>query len=408
MSLQMSDSYDHVIVGGGTAADKAARAIAEARPGASILLASADSFGPVYRPDLSKTLWQKSGDEAKVESSLLGTDEVEGVDLVLGAFAAALDTEAHTVHFESEDGQATVTYGTLLLATGSTPNMPTELDDPRVVYLRGAADYEALRASVGEGANAVIAGGGYIGSELAAAFSGVGAKTTVLFRGERLLEQMFPASILERIEASCREHDVELRPGFEVSEIAATDDGVFVSGPNGEKVQADVLAVGFGVHPNVRLAEDAGLEVDGGVLVDDHMRTTAADVYAAGDIALFDDPLFGRRRVEHVDNAEHTGEVAGKNMAGGDETNDYTPIFWSDLFDDGYEAIGTLDASADTIERWNDDGTAAVVYYVRDGRPIGVLLWNTWDSTGAAKDVVAAVNEGKKQVEDLKGAIEPG
>ena len=409
MSLELSESYEYVIVGGGTAADKAARAISESG-GTNILVASGDSDGPVYRPDLSKTLWHKTGEEAKPEASALGTGEVEGVELVLDVFATGLETEAHTVHLESEDGQATVRYGTLLLATGASPNMPFAPDDERVVYFRSAADYRELRAAAGEGTRAVVAGGGYIGSELASALSSVGATTTLLYMGEHLLEQMFPPSITAKIEAAYREHGVELRPGFKVSgvEPGAAGGPVQISGEGGETVEADVVAVGFGVHPNVRLAEDAGIDIDGGVLVDEHMCTSAPDVYAAGDIAAFVDPLFGRRRVEHVDNAEHTGEVAGKNMAGGNEKYEYTPIFWSDLFDDGYEAIGSLDATVDTIERWNDDGTAAVVYYIRDGKPIGVLLWNTWDSTGAANKAVAAVNSGEMPLDQLKDEIEPG
>lgn len=407
MSNQLSDSYEYVIIGGGTAADKAARAIVETAPGAAVLIVSADSDGPVYRPDLSKTLWKKSGEEARVEGSLLGTGELDGVTLALQTRATGLDPQAHTVTIESGAGSQTIGYGKLLLATGATPNKPLKIDDPRVVYLRTSADYRALRDRVGEGTRAVVAGGGYIGSEIAAALANNGATTTMLYLEQRLLERMFPESITSHLEETYRAHGVDLHPGFSISEITVDGDHLVVTDGT-QSFDADVVAVGFGVHPNLELAEAAGLTVDGGVVVDEQLRTSAPDVYAAGDIMVFEDPLFGRRRVEHVDNAEQSGTVAGANMAGGSESYDYTPIFWSDLFDDGYEAIGSLDARAEVIERWNDDRSAAVLHYVRDGKPVGVLLWNTWDSTDKAKQVVANVNAGTTAVADLAGTIEPG
>lgn len=407
MAQHFSDSYEYVILGGGVAADKAARAISEASGGARILIVSADADGPVYRPDLSKGLWQKSGSDADPAGSLLGTGEVDGVELALSATAVALDPDKHTVDVESGGEAQTVGYGSLLLATGASPNMAADVEDPRVVYLRSSADYRRLRGFVQEGTRAVVAGGGYIGSEIAAALVGNGAKTTMLYREQKLLSQMFPDSIYSHAEEAYRSHGVELRPGFEIGEISTSTDSVSVVG-GGESVEGDVVVVGFGVHPNIVLAEKAGLTVDGGVVVDSRLRTSAPDVYAAGDLMVFDDPLFGRRRVEHVDNAEHSGETAGKNMAGASEDYDYTPMFWSDLFDDGYEAIGTLDASAETIEVWNDDSSAAVVWYVREGAVVGVLLWNTWDSVGKAKQAVADVKSGKLQVDELRGVIAPG
>ncbi|WP_026927899.1 NAD(P)/FAD-dependent oxidoreductase [Granulicoccus phenolivorans] len=408
MSNNLAESYEYVIIGGGTAADKAARAIVKGAPGASVLILSSDSDGPVYRPDLSKTLWKKSGDQARVENSLLGTGDLDDVTLALQTTVTALDPQAHTVTATTASGSQTIGYRKVLIATGATPNKPLAIDDPRVVYLRTSADYRALRERVTDGTRAVVAGGGYIGSEIAAALANNGARTTMLYLEQRLLERMFPESITQHLEETYRAHGVELHPGFKISEITVDGDHLVVT-DGAKSFDADVVAVGFGVHPNLELAEAAGLTLDGGgILVDAQLRTSAADVYAAGDVMVFDDPLFGRRRVEHVDNAEHSGSVAGANMAGGEESYDYTPIFWSDLFDDGYEAMGSLDARAEVIERWNDDRTAAVLHYVRDGKPIGVLLWNTWDSTGKAKQVVADVNAGTISVADLAGTIQPG
>ncbi|ANI91714.1 NAD(P)/FAD-dependent oxidoreductase [Dietzia timorensis] len=408
MAQQLSDSYEYVIVGGGVAADKAARAISAESGGGGILVVSADPDGPVYRPDLSKDLWQKSGAEADPAGSLLGTGEVDGVELALDATATALDPDAHTVTIAAGGEEKVVSFGKLLLATGASPNKPAELDDPRVVYLRSTDDYRRLRSLAHDGVRAIVAGGGYIGSEIAAALVANGARTTMVYREAKLLSQMFSSSIVERVEESFRSGGVELRPAFEIGEIVAGNEQVSVVSASGEAVDGDLVVVGFGVHPNIDLAEAAGLTVDGGVVVDSELRTSAPDVYAAGDLVVFEDPLFGRRRVEHVDHAEHSGETAGKNMAGASENYDYTPMFWSDLFDDGYEAVGSLDGHAETIETWDDDGSAAVVWYLRDASPIGVLLWNTWDSVGKAKQAIADVKAGKLAVDDLRTVIEPG
>ena len=159
--------------------------------------------------------------------------------------------------------------------------------------------------------------------------------------------------------------------------------------------------------PRTGLAEAAGIDVDNGIVVDDHLRTSATDVYAAGDVASYPDALLGQRRVEHVDHAEKSGEHAGKVMAGADAAYDYTPFFWSDILDAGYEAIGETSSRLEMVEDWKDGeiGTG-VVYYVKAGQVRGVLLWNVWDSVDRARDLIAET--GKAPVEDpesLRGRI---
>jgi NADPH-dependent 2,4-dienoyl-CoA reductase/sulfur reductase-like enzyme len=157
-------------------------------------------------------------------------------------------------------------------------------------------------------------------------------------------------------------------------------------GGDGE-FEADVAVVGIGIRPNVELAQAAGLEVGDGIVVDDLLRTSGMDVYAAGDVASF--PFRGGRiRVEHEDNANEMGRAAGLAMAGEGAPYDRLPFFYSDLFDLGFEAVGSVDARCETHADWKEPFREGVVYYLADGRVRGVLLWNTWDQADHARRVI--------------------
>lgn len=401
----LKSSYDHLIVGGGVAADKAARAIRKAEPDASIAIISADQDGPVYRPALTKDLWLKSDPDPASQD--LHTAAETDAEVFTDLAVSALDPAAHTV--TTTAGQ-TVKYRRLLLATGSSPRRFAGVDDSRVVYVRTVADYRHLRDLVGSGTRVAVVGGGYIGSEISAALSATGAKVTNYFRGQRLLEHMFPTSIVDHLEEVFRQRGIELADGFELDSIdAASPSELTLRGRNGEEVAADVAVLGLGAVLNTALAEEAGLTMEGdAVVVDEQLRTSAPDVWAAGDIIYFKDPIFGHRHLEHIDNAWRSGTRAGKAMTGAQVAYGYTPLFYSDLFDDGYEAIGHLSTSHDVHEVWNDDRTAAVIWYLAGGKVAGVLLWNTWDAVPAAREAVAKSRAGELSVDELAVKITPG
>lgn len=390
--------YDYVIVGGGVAAAAAVGGIREIDEDGSVLVLGAEPDGPVYRPDLSKKLWL---DE---DASLDKTQLLDGKqsDLQTSSPVTAIDPAAHTVQVQ---GGATVTYGKLLLATGSTPRTLDLPDSDRVIYYRTAADYRRLRDLAGNGTPVTAIGGGYIGAEIASALTQNDAKVTMIFDEQLVQQRIFPKSIAELVTKDFTDRGVRLITKEQVADGTLADDKVAIQVGDGTSVEAGVVVVGIGVTPRVELAESAGIDTDNGIVVDDHLRTSAADVYAAGDVASYDDALLGRRRVEHVDNAEAMGKKAGRNLAGADEVYDYTPIFWSDLFDHGYEAVGDLDSRLDIVEDWKDDHTAAVVYYLDGDKVRGVLLWNVWDSTDKARDVIARSRDGKLDRDKLVGAI---
>jgi len=149
------------------------------------------------------------------------------------------------------------------------------------------------------------------------------------------------------------------------------------------------VVAGLSAKPVLDLASEAGLEVNRGVVVDAHLKTSDPDIWAAGDIAEYPDVILGRTRIEHVDHAQNSGATAGRSMAGSDETYDHTPYFWSDAFELGWEAIGRLDARLDTEVVELGEGREVVYYLDEQSRPVGVLLLGVWDSVDKARKVLA-------------------
>lgn len=399
-------SYDYVIVGAGVAAASAVKGIRSQDGSGRIAVIGSEPDKPVYRPVLSKDLWLKD-DETLEGASLAGDlDADDGVDLVTDTTVTELDPGAHVVRLA--DGSS-VGYGKLLLATGAEPRVLAVDPGPRVIYYRTAADYERLRAVATEGSHVAVVGGGYIGSEITSALVQNGVQVTLVLDLEDVQEQMFPRALAATLTKAFADRGVEVVHGS-VQGGQEDDGGVRIRLDDGTDIVADAAVIGVGVLPRTGLAESAGLEVDNGVVVDEHLRASDPDVYAAGDVASYPDALLGRRRVEHVDHAEKSGEHAGKAMAGSDEAYDYTPFFWSDILDYGYEAVGETRSDLDLVEDWKDGevGTG-VVYYLQSGQVRGVLLWNVWDSVDQARAVIAET--GKEPVADpesLRGRIPLG
>jgi 3-phenylpropionate/trans-cinnamate dioxygenase ferredoxin reductase subunit len=174
---------------------------------------------------------------------------------------------------------------------------------------------------------------------------------------------------------------------------------------SGERVlEADGVVAGIGIEPNVELARAAGLEVENGIVVDASLRTSHPDIFAAGDVASFANPALGvRLRVEHEDNANTMGRMAGRAMTRQSVSYDHLPFFYSDLFELGYEAVGEVDSRLETVADWKEPYREGVVYYLRDGRVRGVLLWNVWEQVDAARRLIA--EPGPFRPEDLKGRL---
>src|SRR5579872_4595821 len=377
----------YLIVGGGMSGDAAAQGIRQHDPDGTITLVGEEAHPPYKRPPLTKGLW-KGGSEEKIWK---GTAD-RGVDLVLGRSIVSVDLDARRA---TDDAGEEYGYEKLLLATGGRPRR-LERADESVVYFRTLDDYRRLRSAAGEGARAVVIGGGFIGSELAAALATNGAQVTIVFPEAGIGSRLFPEHLALFLNDYYREKGVDVRP----EETVASAEGGRVTLGSGSVLEADAIVAGLGIEPRTELAVAAGLEVDNGVVVDEYGRAGGRDdVFAAGDVASFPMSALGRRfRVEHEDHANSHGKAVGANMAGAAQPYDHIPFFYSDLFDLGYEAVGEVDSRLETVERWDEPNRKGVVAYVDAARrPRGVLLWNTWDKVDAATELIRAaqpVDEG--------------
>jgi NADPH-dependent 2,4-dienoyl-CoA reductase/sulfur reductase-like enzyme len=173
---------------------------------------------------------------------------------------------------------------------------------------------------------------------------------------------------------------------------------------SGKTIVVDAVIAGIGIEPNIELAESIGLTTENGIVVDEFLRTSKPEIYAAGDVAAFHNPALGKRmRVEHEDNANTMGRTAGRNMAGKSEPYNHLPFFYSDMFELGYEAVGEVDSRLETFAHWKRPDKEGVIYYLKDGRVRGVLLWNVWEQVDAARKLIAA--SGPFTRENLKGKL---
>ena len=388
----MRFDYDYVIVGGGMAADAAARGIRELDPDGSIAILGEEADPPYERPPLSKDLWR----DPAAHEPFLGTDGATDAQLHLSTRVTGVDRGSRTVTADDD----LYGYRALLLATGGRPRELSLGPSQQVVYFRTIGDYHQARALTAH--DVVVVGGGFIGTELAAGLATAGAKVTFLVPDDEVGARQYPAGLTARIRRAFDEHGVDVhtdtrarwleRPAPGTVTVHAETGGIPVS------FAADGVVLGLGIEPNVELAQACGLPVEDGIVVDRFLRTVDPVVFAAGDVASYPDAILGRRRVEHVDQATVSGRAAGRAMAAtvtGQPLEPYThtPFFYSDIFELGYEAVGRLDATATVHEDWAVPDETGVVYYADKEALVGVLLWNVWDATDAARALLARYHE---------------
>ncbi|MFG2754941.1 NAD(P)/FAD-dependent oxidoreductase [Streptomyces wuyuanensis] len=378
----MSPDNNFVIVGGGLAAGKAAEALREHGHRGPLVIIADETERPYVRPPLSKgyLLGKEDRDSIFVHSEEWYTEN--GVDLLLGTSATALDVRAKEVELE---GGRRVPYAKLLLATGSSPrrlSVPgADLDN--VLYLRRVGDSERLKAAFTKGARIVVIGGGWIGLETAAAARTAGAEVTVLEHSELPLLKVLGREAAEVFAGLHKDHGVDLRPRAEVESITGTDgrvDGVRLA--DGSRLDADAVVVGIGITPNVRLAQEAGLEVRDGIVTDEHLRTSVADIHAAGDVANAYHPRLGRHlRVEHWANALNQPLTAARSMLGQDAVYERLPYFYTDQYDLGMEYTGYAEPGGydSVVFRGDVAGRQFIAFWTSKNRVLAGMSVNVWD-----------------------------
>lgn len=375
-------NYRYLIIGGGMTAAAAANAIHDNDPDGSIGIVSAEHYPPYDRPPLTKKLWT-----GKKEEIIWRDVEKSNIKLHLGEKIVKLDVDKKTA---TSEGGETYQFEKCLLATGGSPRkFPGGVED--ILYFRTYSDYKRLRELTGKGKKFAVIGGGFIGSEIAAALQMNDQEVTMLFLEEGIGGRIFPEDLSTFLNGYYRNKGVKVVPEAKVEKIEKLDDKYQIRFDQGEHIQADYIIAGLGIEPNIKLAQDAGLKVENGVLVNDALQTSHKDIYAAGDVAEFSLPYYKEKmRFEHEDNANTMGKIAGQNMSGANEVYDYLPMFYSDMFDLGYEAVGKLDSRLETFENWANAYEKGIIFYREAGRVSGVLLWNVWDTVDKARDLIKA------------------
>src|SRR5688572_12388511 len=387
--------YRYLIVGGGLTGDAAVRGIRELDAEGSIGMISMEPDPPYTRPNLSKGLWK-----GRPLEKIWRNTESLGAELYLGRKVTQLDPSKKYLR---DDTGGEYMYDKLLLATGGSPiRLPFGGDN--IIYYRDLQDYQRLREWTERGERFLVIGGGFIGSEIAAALTMIGKKVVIVFPEESIGANVYPHDLSEFLNDYYREKGVEVIPDDLVASLEPTGHRSTVHTKSGRAFEVNGVIAGIGIRPNLELAQQADLKVENGIIVDKHLLTSASDIYAAGDVANFFHSALGKRvRVEHEDNAIQMGKLAGRNMAGANEPYAHIPMFYSDLFDLGYEAVGELNSKLQIVVDWQEPFKKGIVYYLDNSRVRGVLLWNVWNSVPEARALLKA--PGPFRAADLKGIL---
>ncbi|MEN6371703.1 MAG: FAD-dependent oxidoreductase [Armatimonadota bacterium] len=396
-------SYKYIIVGGGLAGASAVEGIRERDKGGSILLFGSEKHLPYDRPPLTKKLWfgQKKVEEIFVHDS--DFYKANNVDLAFDVDVVGVDASGKNVTDSRGD---TYPFDKLLLATGGVPRT---LDIPGgdldgIYYYRYLDDYLRLRGEAIEEARAVVIGGGFIGSEIAAALNINEVEVTMIYPEAYIVQRVFPEGLGRAIQDEYIDRGVNIYSS-DVPVTIEKQRSVFLTRTKaGALIESDMVIIGAGIIPSIELAEMAGLTIQNGITVNDRLQTSNTDIYAAGDNAYFPYAALGEMMgVEHWDNAINQGKQAGLNMAGADEPYTYMPYFFSDLFDFGYEAVGDINSKLETHADWQKEYDTGTIYYLKDGKVRGMMMCNVWERVEDARSIIR--NGRQILPEDLRGAI---
>jgi NADPH-dependent 2,4-dienoyl-CoA reductase/sulfur reductase-like enzyme len=386
----MSSTGTFVIVGAGLAGAKAAETLREEGFDGPVVLVGAEPERPYERPPLSKQYLLGAADRDSAFVHPAGWYAEHDVDLRTATRAVGLDPDRHRVDLESGE---TLEYAALLLATGSSARRlgspGAELDGVHV--LRTLADADRLRSELSAGGRRlVVVGGGWIGLEVAAAARHHGNAVTVVEPRPTPLFAVLGAEMGDLFARLHRRHGVDLRTGTTVQALQGTAgrvEGVLLD--DGDLLPADLVLVGVGAVPNTELAAAGGLRLDDGVVVDSALRTSAPDVYAAGDIARLPSSRADRGiRVEHWANALHGGPAAARAMLGQQVTYDRVPYFFTDQYELGMEYSG-LGGPQDTVVTRGDPAEGGfIAFWTSDGRVTAAMNVDVWDVTAPLQQLI--------------------
>ena len=391
--------YKYLLIGGGMTGYSGATGIRTVDKEGSIGMFTEEPNLPYERPPLSKKLWKGK--------------PFESIWCIVNDLCMDIHTNESVIGIDRSAKKITVKKGTeygyekLLLATGGTPRK-LETGEGLINYFRTIQDYQALRADTEKADDFAIIGGGFIGSEIAAALNMNGKNVTSVYMEDGITARNLPHDLSQYVTRYFQDKGVKVNPNCSIVRVEKKKDKTSLVFKNPQNIETEIVSqrvvAGLGIIPNTQLASAAGLKVENGIVVNEYLQTDDPDIFSAGDVANYFDPVLNvRRRVEHADNAFAMGLAAGINMAGEMKPWKYLPYFYSDLFELGYEAVGELDARLETFSDWIEPFKKGVIYYLKDGRIRGVLLWNVWEKVSAAREAI--VMKGPFNSKNLKGLI---
>jgi NADPH-dependent 2,4-dienoyl-CoA reductase/sulfur reductase-like enzyme len=363
----MPRDVKYLLIGGGIACHAASKQIRRADPEGSILIVGEETLPPYDRPPLSKEVLrgEKTPEDVVFDSST--TLAEQRIELALGLRVESLDLASKQATLS--DGE-TVSFEKALIATGGSPiRLPLPgADLEGVHYLRTASDATAIAADAQPGRKAVVIGGGFIGLEVAASLTQRGVAVTVIEALPHIWSRFADAELAGYFQRYLSDRGVVFRTSEMVTELRGEGHVSSIVLKSGGELPCDFVCIGVGIRPNVELARAAGLTVDNGIVVDEFLRTSHPDVYAAGDVANYPDNVFQkRRRVEHWGHAEYCGQVAGRNMAGEESPYNFLTYVWSDIFDLRLEFAGDETESDTVLRRGRFEDNRFTVLYMKDG-----------------------------------------
>ncbi len=350
---------------------------------------------PYQRPPLSKAYLQGASGVDALTLRPAETYEAAGIELRTGVRVQSIDRAARRVQTDAGE----IAYTRLALCTGGRPRpfvadgLPEGAAPRNLHYLRTLADADAIRAGLAQGARLVVVGGGYVGLELAASALKQGARVTVLEAQPRVLARSTGPVVAGFYEGVHRAAGVELLTGFAMQRVECAADGAIdaLVGPGGRRIPADLVVAGIGMLPNVELAQAAGLEVDGGIVVDELSRTSDADILACGDCTVHDSALYGRRiRLESVPNALEQARAAASLLAGKPKPNQSVPWFWSDQYELKLQMVGLSQGHDECVLRGDPATRRFIAFYMREGAVIAADAVSRPADFMLAKRMVAA------------------
>jgi 3-phenylpropionate/trans-cinnamate dioxygenase ferredoxin reductase component len=399
------DTENFVIVGGGLAGATAAETLRDEGFDGTIQIIGAESHLPYLRPPLSKEYFTGKAERDTIFVHPPEWYAEQDVDLVQGSQAVGLDVGGHVLTLADD---SSVPYDRLLLATGSSPRRS---DAPGsgaagIHYLRTVDDSESLRGALKKGGQqVVVVGTGWIGLEIASAARGYGNEVTVIGRDTIPLRGPLGDELGTVFRELHEANGVSFTLPRSVREFQVSDGRVTgIVTDQGETIPADLVVVAVGAIPNTELAERAGLSVDNGLVLDEHLASSSPDIFGAGDIASAYHPVVNQRmRNEHWANAIGSGKIAAKSMLGQDVVFDEIPYFYTDQFDLGMEYSGypPLAAGASVVIRGDKAAHEFIAFWIADGRVVAGMNVNVWDVNATVQKLIRS-----RRVVDLSKLVD--